>query len=178
MSSTYRAVTRQAIIDAGYPDHADEATITLIEDCLRSGRTGLDGLRREELIIETAAAIADLARHPEQAADLCSILGFSVPGWATAPTTPTGSMSLEVACAAIERTLATAFPATRFDLTAGKGAAAGHVAISWTDGPMKRSVDDVLAQFLPGRRRYGPATPIVVILTGRIDSARLRGHRG
>ncbi len=174
--SGYRDVIRQAIIDAGFPGHADEATVALIEDCLRVGRTGLDALGRDELVIETAVVIADLAHHPEEAAHLCGLLGFTVPGWVHQPT-PTATVSPEVATAAIRRTLTVAFPRTRFELTVGKGEAAAHLAISWVDGPVKRSVDDVLAQFLPRRGGDGPSYPISVIFTARIDSGRLRGRR-
>ena len=46
--SAYRDVIATAITDAGYPDHLDTATISLVEDCLRTNRTGRAALKGQD----------------------------------------------------------------------------------------------------------------------------------
>lgn len=146
--SAYRDVIATAITDAGYPDHLDTATISLVEDCLRTNRTGLDHLSREDFAVETYAILTDLIHHPDQTRTLCELLGFEIPGWVERP--PAAQpLSVERTSETILATLHHAFPHTRFRLTRGHGAARSHLVLSWVGGPAKSSVDDVLAQFLP-----------------------------
>ena len=68
MSSPCVTSIRQAIVDAGYPAHTDPATLALVEDCMRTNRTSLDHLSREDLAVEACTALADLtplAEAPE-----------------------------------------------------------------------------------------------------------------
>lgn len=149
MPSPYGSIIAQAITDAGYPAHADPATLALIEDCLRTDRTALDHLTREELAIEACLELADLTGHPDDTRTLCELLGLEVPYWVDNPPPAVAPLSPQRTREAILATLRAAFPATRFQLTAGHGAAHAHLVLSWTGGPARTSVDDVVAQFLP-----------------------------
>lgn len=146
--SPYRDTIAQALTDVGFPEWADPATLALVEDCMRTNRCGLDHLSREDFAVEVYAIITDLAAHPDQTRDLCSLLGHDLPRWLDNPPTRK-PRSLERTRQAILATLRHAFPATRFHLTAGHGAAHSQLVLAWTGGPAKTSVDDVLAQFLP-----------------------------
>ena len=144
----YSALIARAITDAGYPAHTDPATLTLVEDCLRTNRTGLDHLSREALAVEACVILTDLIAHPDEARHLCELLGHDVPAWVDQPPTEhplSGARTRD----AILGVLTAAFPSTRFKLTVGRGTAHTHLVLAWTGGPAKASVDDVVAQFLP-----------------------------
>lgn len=148
MFSPYANNIRQAILDAGYPAHTDPATLALIEDCLRTNRTGLDHLTREDLAVEACAAITDLTSHPDETRTLCDLLGLHVPYWVDSPP-PAQPLDTHRTREAILAALRHAFPDTRFQLTPGHGSAHTQLVLAWTGGPAKASVDDVVIQFLP-----------------------------
>ena len=148
MPSPYGSIIAQAITDAGYPAHTDPATLVLIEDCLRTNRTALDHLTREDLAVEACTALTDLTSHPDETLILCDLLGLDVPYWVDNPP-PAQPLSTHRTRDAIIATLRTAFPSARFQLTSGHGSAHTQLVLSWTGGPSKTSVDDVVAQFLP-----------------------------
>lgn len=148
MSTPYGSLIAQAITDAGYPTHADGATLALIEDCLRTNRTALDHLSREDLAIEACIVLTDLTSHPDETRTLCDLLGLDLPYWVDNPP-PAHPLSTHGTRDAILSTLRTAFPATQFHLTPGRGSAHTQLVLSWTGGPARASVDDVVNQFLP-----------------------------
>lgn len=151
----YDTLIAEAITSAGYPGHADEATVALIEDCMRTNRTGLDHLTREAFTLEVALLIEDLVSDPEATATLCRILGFATPTWLDNSEKAT-VLPWPVTCRRITAALAAAFPHTRFTLTNARGQGRGHAVVRWTGGPARSSVTDILAQFLPG---HGPDQP-------------------
>lgn len=148
MSSPYVTSIRQAIVVAGYPAHTDPATLALVEDCMRTNRTSLDHLSREDLAVEACTALADLTSHADETRTLCDLLGLQVPYWVDNPP-PAHPLGTHRTREAILATLRHAFPTTRFQLTPGHGSAHTQMVLAWTGGPAKASVDDVVSQFLP-----------------------------
>lgn len=170
--SSYTPTIQAAITAAGYPDHADEATAVLIEDCMRTNRSGLDHLSREDLAVEVALLIGDLTADPSATRTLCDLLGFTEPSWLSGAVPQPGVLPWSTTRERILDVLATAFPGVSFTLMDARGHGSGHALIRWEGGPRAHSVDDVVAQFLPDdddmQHRSGPGYGLVQIFTCRI----------
>ncbi len=164
----YDTLIAEAIATAGYPNHADAATVTLVEDCMRTNRTGLDHLTREAFTLEVALTIEDLTSHPAETRTLCRMLGFATPAWLGDREEAT-VLPWPATCRHITAALAAAFPRTRFTLTNGHGQGRGHAVARWVGGPARTSVTDVLAQFLPGHAPDQPRYGLIAIYPCRIN---------
>lgn len=168
--SSYTPTIQDAIVAAGYPHHADEATAILIEDCMRTNRSGLDHLTREDFTVEVGILIQDLTGDPEATRNLCDLLGFTEPTWLNGAVEQLPVLPWAATRKQILAVLEAAFPGVTFALVDARGHGAGHVLIRWEGGPRTTSVDDAVAQFLPSddhripARRYG----IVQIFTCRL----------
>ncbi len=164
----YGTVIAEAIAAAGYPGHTDNPTVALVEDCMRTNRTGLGHLTREAFSLEVALIIEDLTSHPAETRTLCRMLGFATPAWLDDREEAT-VLPWPATCRHIAAALTAAFPGTRFTLTNGHGQGRGYAVVRWTDGPARSSVTDVLAQFLPGHGPNQPRYGLVAIFPCRVN---------
>lgn len=167
----YSSIISDALTEAGYPHHTDPATLALVEDCMRTQRTGLDHLSREDFLVEVAIIIGDLVTHPDHTRTLCDLLGFALPAWLDGPHQPATVLPWHATSRHVLTALQAAFPTTRFCLTSAHGEGHGHALLRWTGGPARASVADVVAQFLPSQARPGtPRYGLVAIYLCRINA--------
>lgn len=79
-TSLYGQIIMDTARELGLPEKADPATAALIEDMMRDGRSGLDGLTRAELAGEAASLLTHL--EAPLVVEYAAALDMDCPSWA------------------------------------------------------------------------------------------------
>lgn len=77
--SHYQELIREAIASTG-DTRTDDATCAIVEDLMRTNRSGLDHLSRDEFMAEAAGWLAEV--DAPFVRDYCDALQLEVPQWA------------------------------------------------------------------------------------------------